>query len=206
VLYDISSPLSERLAVWPGDVPFRREIRCDHAAGDPYALSALHTTAHVGTHADAFRHLRNAAPTIDEMDLDYYIGPCQIIRVQVPSATAVNPSDLSDSIQAPRILLATGTYPDETRFTENFAALSVELVDWLIPQGVKLIGIDTPSVDLFRDDALPVHHRLAAARVAALEGLRLAHVPPGLYELIAPPLRIAGGDGSPVRAIVRSEP
>ena len=206
MLYDISSPLSESIAVWPGDTSFRREVSRDHGSGDGYALSSIHATVHAGTHADALRHMLAGAPTIDEMALDYYIGPCQVIHVEATPATAIRPGDLPDATGAPRVLLATGTYPDETRFTEDFAALSVELADRLISQGVRLIGIDTPSVDLFHGDGMAVHHRLATAGVATLEGLRLGHVPPGLYELIAPPLRIVGGDGSPVRAVLRTMP
>ena len=110
---------------------------------------------------------------------------------------------LSGPIQAPRVLLATGTYPDSEDFNEDFAALAPELVEDLHRQGVKLIGIDTPSVDLFDSKDLPSHRQFLKHDMAILEGLLLKDVPEGLYELIALPLKLVGFDASPVRAILR---
>ena len=105
-----------------------------------------------------------------------------------------------------RILLCTNTYPDPNRFQTDFAALAPALVDHLHERGVRLIGIDTPSVDLFDSQDLPAHRRFLACDMAILEGLVLAHVPPGRYELVALPLRLVGFDASPVRAILRTLP
>jgi arylformamidase len=107
-------------------------------------------------------------------------------------------------IEAPRVLLRTGTFPDPNRFTEDFAALAPELVDDLHARGVRLIGIDTPSVDLFDSTDLPAHRRFLEHDMAILEGLVLDAVPEGHYELIALPLRLVGFDASPVRAILRT--
>ena len=101
------------------------------------------------------------------------------------------------------MLLATGTYRDPDRFDSDFAALSVELVDRLHDQGVRTVGIDTPSVDLFDSKDLPAHKRILQYDMAILEGLVLKDVPEGVYELIALPLRLVGFDASPVRAILR---
>ena len=103
-------------------------------------------------------------------------------------------------VKAPRVLLKTGTYPDPNHFNEDFAALSPELVDYLASRGVELIGIDTPSVDLFADKALISHNAIARHDIAILEGVVLSHVEPGLFTLIALPLALAGCDASPVRA------
>jgi arylformamidase len=111
---------------------------------------------------------------------------------------------LPQSPGAPRVLLATGTYPDPDRFTQDFAALSPELVDHLHAEGVRLIGIDTPSVDPFASKELPSHRRFLAHDMAILEGLVLDGVSEGMYELIALPLRLTGFDASPVRAVLRS--
>jgi len=206
VLYEISTPISADLSVWPGDRAFRREITFDLGAGDPVTASAIHTTMHIGTHADAFSHVTPGGATIDQMPLDAYVGRCQVIRVDVPRAMAIRPDDLTEPIRTPRVLLATGTFPDPTRFNEDFAALSVELADALHAAEVRLVGIDTPGVDLFAATELPVHHRLAEHGIASIEGLRLDHVPAGEYELIALPLRLAGCDASPLRAVLRSLP
>ncbi|HEY1860761.1 MAG TPA: hypothetical protein VGG61_10425, partial [Gemmataceae bacterium] len=105
-----------------------------------------------------------------------------------------------------RVLFATGTFPDPERFNQDFAALSSELVLGLHEQGVKLIGIDTPSVDLFDSRELPSHQAFLRCDMAVLEGLVLRDVPVGLYELIALPLRLEGFDASPVRAVLKSLP
>ncbi|MBU0618438.1 MAG: cyclase family protein [Planctomycetes bacterium] len=206
VLYDISAPISSDLHVWPGDHAFRREITFDLSAGDPVTASAIRTTVHIGTHADALAHVVPGGAPIDQMPLDAYLGRCQVNRVDVARATAIRLADLTEPICTPRVLLATGTFPDPTRFNEDFAAMSVELADALHAAGARLVGIDTPGVDLFTATELPVHHRLAEHGIASIEGLRLDHVPPGEYELIALPLRLAGCDASPVRAVLRSVP
>ncbi len=115
----------------------------------------------------------------------------------------IGPADLPGPILAARLLLATGTFPDPTWFNVDFAALEPLLVDYLNRAGVRLVGVDTPSVDPFESKDLP-RTRLSAYDLAILEGLVLDGVPEGHYELIALPLRLAGFDASPVRAILRS--
>jgi len=205
MLYDISPPITEQLAVWPGDVPYRREVKLDLSAGDEVTLSTLHSTVHLGAHADAFAHIEADGATIEAIELERYIGPCHLLRLETPRGHAIRPADLPESPRAPRVLLATGTYPDPQRFNEDFAALSVELIDMLQAAGVRLVGLDTPSVDLLPDKDLPVHRHLARCGIATLEGLRLDHVPAGIYELIALPLRLVGCDASPVRAVLRTQ-
>lgn len=204
MIYDISPPISARLCVWPGDTPLTREVLGDIARGDAVTLSTLHATVHLGAHADAPNHIGCDAPAIHERSLDYYLGPCQVIRVSMPPGTPIMPADLKLPITAQRVLLATGSYPDPEHFNEDFAALSVELVESLHGQGVRLIGIDTPSVDLFESKDLPVHKMFLKYDMAFLEGLALQDVPEGKYELIALPLKLVGFDASPVRAILRS--
>jgi arylformamidase len=126
--------------------------------------------------------------------------------VDVAKGTRVPVTSVPDPLLAPRVLFATGTYPDPDRFNEDFAALEPDLVDALHTRGVRLVGIDTPSVDLFSSKDLPAHNRFLAHDMAILEGLVLRNVPEGVYELIALPLRLLGFDASPVRAVLRSLP
>lgn len=107
-------------------------------------------------------------------------------------------------VKAERFLLATGTFPDPEEFNTYFAAYDPAFIDWLHERGVRLIGIDTPSIDLFDSKDLPSHKMVLKHDMAILEGLRLDQVPDGLYELIALPLKLVGFDASPVRAILRS--
>jgi arylformamidase len=201
MIYDISPPLTAKLAVWPGDVPLSRKVLCH---GDPVTLSALRATAHLGAHADAPCHYGRGAASIDQCPLDWYLGPCQVMRVKVARGQCVNPEMLPHTIEAPRVLIATDTYLDPDQFDEDFAALAPELIKHLKTNGVVLVGIDTPSVDVFAAKDLPTHHACLEHGVAILEGLVLREVPAGLYELIALPLKLVGFDGSPVRAVLRT--
>ena len=136
--------------------------------------------------------------------LDVFIGPCLLVDVRT-ERTAILPNDLEgvDLEGAERILFRTRDENDRTRFPENFTSLTPELVHFLADRGIVLIGLDTPSVDHFDSKELPSHKALFERRVANLESLQLTGVPAGRYELIALPLRLAGRDASPVRAILR---
>jgi arylformamidase len=202
MIYDISPPLSPRLAVWPGDTPLSRQVLLDVARGDNITLSTLRATAHLGAHADAPNHY-GAGPGIDGRALETYLGPCEVVRVGAARGARLTPAMLPGPVRAPRVLLATGTFPDPEHFNDDFAALGVELVLHLHGQGVRLVGVDTPSVDLFHSKDLEAHHALGRCDMAILEGLVLRDVPAGLYELIALPLRLEGFDASPVRAVLR---
>lgn len=204
MIWDISPAISTALAVWPGDTPPSREVLLDMKAGANLTLSTLRGTVHLGAHADAPSHYGRDAASIDEAPLDLYLGRCRVVHVPSPPGSRLPASSLPDPVGAERLLIATGTYPDPERFREDFAALSPELVDEAFRRGVRLIGIDTPSVDLFHDKALEAHQRFLANDMAILEGLVLDGVPAGFYELVALPLRLVGFDASPVRAILRS--
>jgi arylformamidase len=205
MIYDITPPITERLKVWPGDTPPAREVLCDLRRGDNITLSTLRATVHLGAHADAPSHYGAGAPAIHVRSLDYYLGPCQVMHIAAARSTRITPEMLPQPIRAPRLLIATGTFPDPEQFNTDFAALSPELVRWLHEQGVRLVGIDTPSVDLFDSKDLPSHQMFLRCDMAILEGLVLRDVPEGTYELIALPLRLVGFDASPVRAILKAQ-
>ncbi len=199
---DISPPITERIAVWPGDAPFRRKVALRIADGSNIDLSAIETTVHLGAHADAPSHYVAGGDDIARRPLELYYGPCQVVRVDVARGERVLPAHLRDEVRAPRVLLRTGTFPDPTAWNSDFASLSPALIDHLAARGVVLVGIDTPSVDPFDDKVLETHQALARHGVANLEGLVLDHVPPGVYTLIALPLPLVGADASPVRAVL----
>ncbi len=202
-LYDITPTVSARLAVWPGDTEASREVLLDMRAGANLTLSTLHATVHLGAHADAPSHYGASAPSIETRSLSLYLGPCQVVRVAVARGARIPVSALPARLLAERVLFATGTYPHPESFNDDFAALTVESIDGLHRGGVRLVGIDTPSVDLFDSKDLPAHRRCLAHDMAILEGIVLDGVPEGLYELIALPLKLEGFDASPLRAILR---
>ena len=205
-IYDISPPISPNLKVWPGDTPPSREVLLDMKRGANITLSTLRASVHLGAHADGPNHYGTDAPAIDERSLDYYLGPCQVIRADVRRGERVASKHLKQAISQPRVLLVTGAFPDPTNWNNDFAAIDPALVDDLHGRGVITIGIDTPSVDLFDSKDLPAHARFLANDMAILEGLVLKDVPEGIYELIALPLPLVGFDASPVRAVLRSLP
>lgn len=205
MIYDISPPIIDSLAVFPGDTAPTREVLLDMHKGDPLTLSTLRTTVHVGAHVDAPSHYGTDAPTIDQIDLQHCIGPCQVLRIACRRGSLLTPAAIQTEITTPRVLLATGTYPDPSTFNTDFAALSPELVGWLAGKGVKLVGVDTPSVDPADSKDLPAHKAFLKNEMYILEGLVLDGVSEGRYELIALPLKLNGFDASPVRAILREE-
>lgn len=198
---DISPLVSVRSAVFPGDKPFERHVLLSLDKGDNLDLSAIHTTVHVGAHADAPSHYKKGGAGIGERSLHYYIGPCQVISVSLPRGQRIRRQDVG-KVTAPRVLLRTGSFPDPERWNADFNALSPELVDALASEGVILIGIDTPSIDPADDKVLLSHNTIAKHDLAVLEGIVLAHVQDGTYTLVALPLKIEGADASPVRAVL----
>jgi arylformamidase len=204
MIYDISPPITESLKVWPGDVPPSREVIGEMGRGGSRTNSILHATVHLGAHIDAPSHFSPEGLSIDQVELDPFIGPCQVIRVETACRERLLPGMLKTPVVTQRVLFATGTYPDPNEFNDDFAGLSPKLIDWLHDKGVKLVGIDTPSIDVFAANDLPSHRAALEHKMAILEGLLLDQVPEGMYELIALPLRLVGFDASPVRAVLRT--
>jgi arylformamidase len=201
-IVDISPLVSPRLGVWPGDVPYSAEWALQIAQGANIDLSAIRATVHLGAHADAPRHYAGGAPGIHARELERYYGPCQVMEAAVPRGGRVRPRDLKEAVTAERVLFKTGSFPDPELWNADFAALSAELIEYLWRSGVHLVGIDTPSIDPQEDKVLESHNAIAARDMAILEGLDLTDVQPGLYTLIAFPLKLEHADASPVRAVL----
>lgn len=206
MIFDITPPISPALAVFPGDTPPSREVLLDIDRGDHITLSTLRTTVHVGAHLDAPSHYGSGGETIEAIDLQRVVGECQVIAVEVARGERVGVGEWVEQVDTPRVLLATGTFPDPLNWNEDFAGLEPELVEALADRGVTLIGIDTPSVDPSTSKDLPAHATFFRRGVLILEGLVLNAVPAGRYDLTALPLKLTGFDASPVRAILRSLP
>lgn len=201
---DISPILRASIAVFPGDTPFERNVNMSFKQGEHLDLSDMRTTLHVGAHTDAPSHYHSEGKTIEHRDLSQYLGPCQVIEV-TGKPSRIKPEDVKDKILAPRILFKTNSFPNPDHWNDDFSALSPELIYFLKLNHVVLVGIDTPSVDPANDKSLVSHKAIYDSDMAILEGIILTHVIPGIYQLIALPLRIEGADASPVRAILISE-
>lgn len=202
VIIDISPEIHSGIGVFPGDVPFSRSESMAFKKGHHLDLSSVTTTLHLGAHADSTSHYSAEGQGIETKNLEVYYGPVQVIRIDVARNSRIRREQIKESIQAERVLFCTGTFPDPDQWNSDFAGFTPEVIDWLSSQGVKLVGIDTPSVDLEQSKDLPAHQALLRNKISVLEGLILSHVKPGLYTLIALPLKIRGGDASPVRAVL----
>ena len=199
---DISPLLHSKSAVFPGDTVFTHTVNMSMKAGDNLDLSDIKTTLHIGAHADAPSHYHQEGETIEQRKLSLYMGAAQVIEVILPRGARIGINDLTAQVKAPRVLFKTHSFPNPDEWNEDFNSLTPELIEHLHSLGVVLVGIDTPSVDPATDKELPSHHALYKTNMAVLEGLVLSHVSVGVYDLIALPLKIAGADASPVRAIL----
>lgn len=205
-IIDISRLLNADTAVWPGDTRFQKVTQAALARGDSVNLTTLTLSAHTGSHIDAPLHYAADGQATDVLDLNPYWGPAQVVTV-FQDAGPLYPGDLGHARigAAPRLLIrsvASRLAPDE--FPQAFVYPTAELVEFLQELGVILLGSDTPSMDAVDSKTLPGHHALDRAGIAILEGLDLTNAPDGLYDFVALPLKIAGGDGSPVRAALRT--
>ncbi len=202
MILDITPLLSSRIAVWPGDVPFSRTPGLEISEGANIDLSSITTTLHLGAHADAPSHYLSGGRGMADVALHPYVGLCQVVHVSLPRGERIFPRHLKDEITAPRVLFRTGSYPNPDLFNQDFNSLSPELIEHLHALNVVLVGLDTPSVDPFDSKILESHQALARTGMRNLEGLVLDHVEPGIYTLLALPLKLEGADASPVRAVL----
>jgi arylformamidase len=203
---DISVPLASGIAHWPGDPEPSFERISEIAQGAAANVTMCRMTAHTGTHMDAPCHFLDGQDGIDRFPLSLAVGPARVIAV--PGAAIVGRAQLeSKNIQpGERLLFKTrnsGRRWDDQDFETGFVALDASGARFLVERGVSLVGVDYLSVGLFQGDGVETHHVLLGGGVWILEGLNLSAVMEGEYELVCLPLRIAGCDGSPARAILR---
>lgn len=202
--YDISRPLHDATAHWPGDEPFHLESTMKITDGKSVNLSKISLSPHNGTHADAPYHCDDAGARMDEVPVERYVGPARVVALEGRSLITMADVQALDLNGVERLLVRTGSYPDYTRFNLAFTAFAADAIEYLAAAGVRLIGTDAHSMDPLTSHDLPAHHACGRTGMLILENLDLSAVPPGDYELIALPLRLVGGDGSPIRAVLRS--
>ena len=204
-LWDISQTLRPGLPVWPGDTAFSSASRWSIGeGGSPVNVARFETSTHAGTHADAPLHYDPAGQGADALDLAAYIGPCRVVDARGAGAVITREVLARRLVDPPpRVLLRTYDAFPHAAWDSDFTAVSAGAIDWLASLGVVLIGVDAPSLDPETSKTMSAHHAVRAHGLRILEGLVLDAVPPGDYELIALPLKLAGLDSSPVRAVLR---
>jgi arylformamidase len=202
-IYDISQTLREGMAVFPGDQEFRPHWTMQLRKGDGCNLSAVTMSLHTGTHLDAPFHFDESGSDITAVPLRQYIGPARVVAMNVQECITRAELERLNWDGVERVLFKTrSSNLPEDQFNTAFVYLAKDGADFLVQRGLLLVGIDTPSVDAYASTTPHAHKSLLGHRVAILEGTRLAHVPDGDYELICLPLKFAGLEGSPVRAIL----
>jgi len=208
-ILDISLPVSPSLPVWPGDPAIMLEQISSMASGAEYNLTKLNSSVHIGTHVDAPLHFLSDGRSVDQLPLDVLTGLCYV--VQLPDGVDAITAEVLDGIPlaegTTRILFGTrnshGWASGETEFQPNFVAITEDGAEWLVARGVQLVGVDYLSVAPY-EDAVPTHRVLLQAGVVIVEGLNLSQVPRGFYDLYCLPLKLAGVEGAPARAILVS--
>lgn len=204
-IWDISPPVSSTSPVFPGDTPYSQDWTWQLSDQCPVNVSSVHMSPHVGAHADAPLHYKADATSAGLMDLHAFIGPCRVIHA-IGCHDLIQPNHIEHALLyvPPRILVRTYKNEIPTTWQNSFAAFAPETIDLLHAHGVRLIGIDTPSIDPSSSKTLDSHKRILSYDMRVLESLDLCAVDAGDYELIALPLKLIEADASPVRAILRS--
>jgi arylformamidase len=210
-IYDISVPISNELPTWPGDPSVQLTVWRSLSAYDAANVSMLNFGAHTGTHVDAPAHFIDGAAKIESLSLDVLIGPAQVI--EAPDDLRVINEEFVLAHCAPdttRVLFKTRNSAfwseSEPVFHTDFTYLDLNAAQRLVEQGIKLVGIDYLSIEKYDSPNHETHLALLSYGVVILEGLNLADVPGGNYELICLPLRLrtSKGDGAPARVVLRS--
>jgi len=213
-IWDISRTLSNDLAEWPGDEPCCFRLTRQKAKGESVNLGAISMSVHNGTHADAHFHFDTNGESIEKAPLETYLGRATVVDLAQAFLDSkekhlITIEDLRPSAEAiaatSRVLVKTGRWSDSAVFPNQIPVIAADVPAWLQKNGVKLLGMDLPSVDEIDSKSLQNHHALARAGIAIVESLDLSDVASGIYQFAAPPLKIAGGDGAPMRAILWRE-
>jgi len=207
-IIDITVPLQSDMPTWPGSlgIQLTRTMRLE--AGDSSNVSRLDCDVHMGTHVDAPRHLLESGSTVEQLPLDIMVGPSFV--AYLPKVANITSSDLANlnlPFGTKRLLLRTRNSEqwaaETTKFKKDYVALTDKAAQWVVDQKISLIGVDYLSVQRYEDNTL-THQILLEAGIVILEGLNLADVAPGTYELICLPLKLVDAEGAPARAVLRS--
>jgi arylformamidase len=210
-IYDITVPLTNEMPTYPGDAGVEIRDWFSLANGDSANVTQLNFGAHTGTHVDAPAHFIEGAPKSETLPLEILIGKARVVEVpeshlSIDKAFVVEHCEPATS----RVLFKTRNSSfwsyESSKFRDDFTYLELPAAEYLIKQGLKLVGIDYLSIEQFGQKQHPTHLALLSKGLVIVEGLNLANVPAGIYELICLPLRIRGGkgDGAPARAVLRT--
>lgn len=206
-IYDISLTISPNLPTWPDDPPLQLERFESMEKGGHNNITKISSSVHLGTHVDAPYHFLKDGSTVEQLPLEVLTGPCYVVQlpdgVEAITADVLDRTEITPEMQ--RILFGTRNSHlwarGESQFQTDFVAITQDGAEWLVERGVQLVGVDYLSVAPY-GDSIPTHTILLEAGVVVVEGLDLSDVMRGFYDLYCLPLKIAGCDGAPARAIL----
>lgn len=204
---DISVPLYTGMVHWPDNPPVEIVRTASMDAGDPCNVSRLSMGAHTGTHMDAPLHFLRGGKSIDMMPIEATVGPARVLPISDPQAIKVDELEAYAIQPGERLLFKTSNSTrawQSATFYEDFVYISREAAQYLAEKRVQTVGVDYLSVGGYRIDGPETHQALLSAGIWIIEGLNLAMVESGSYELICLPLKMIGADGAPARAVLRS--
>ncbi|MBS1808860.1 MAG: cyclase family protein [Acidobacteria bacterium] len=206
-IYDITVPFSVELPVYPGDPTVQISQVASLAAGDICTVSHLSFGSHTGTHVDPPAHFIAGKATLDQLPLEILIGKARVVDVGEISAIDVATLEAANLAGVERVLFKTRNsqlwQQGAHEFERSFVYLETDAAERLVNLGVKLVGIDYLSIEKFNFDQPTTHYALLSKDVVVVEGLNLAEVAAGDYELICLPMKIKNGDGGPARVVLR---
>lgn len=199
---DVSIPLREGMKVWPGHPPFSHTPMRRIAQGDRCNMSMLSLSTHIGTHVDAPWHFEDDGKRLDEMDPSIFFGDALLI--DLPEVDAIKAEHLGETPLPPRVLFKTrnSDRPLDAPFDEDFVAIDPDAAYRLVQDGVRLVGVDAPSIAPFRQESQETHHALLGNDTLIIEALRLGGLSAGVYPFIVLPLALSDADGAPCRAFI----
>ena len=215
---DISVPMSDGMVHWPGDPECHVSLHVklgDPMPGQPGQtipcnLTKLALSAHTGTHMDSPRHFVRDGRTMESMPLDAVMGPCRVIELKHRSMITVEELKPHKLKRGERVLFKTRNSTKSwamaktAKFDENFIYIPAATATYLVQRGVQTVGVDYLSVGGYQKDGVECHQIMLGAEIWIIEGLNLAKIKPGKYELACLPLKIVGADGAPARAVLRA--
>jgi arylformamidase len=199
-------PVTAGMVAWPGDPPVRIEAAQSIERGDEANVTHLDMGAHTGTHMDALVHFIDGAAGIDSMPLEATIGPARVIALEATGAISAEELRHHEPAAGERVLIKTHNSArpwDREPFKEDFVHLAPDAAAYLAERGIRTVGVDYLSVGGYRGGSAETHRALLGAGIWIIEGLYLGGVAPGPYELVCLPIRLAGADGAPARALLR---
>jgi arylformamidase len=202
----VSIPVRNGMVHWPGDPECKMHQVLDQRNGDICTLTHIDMSAHTGTHMDAPRHFLQGAATIEQMPIEATIGRARVISISDPVAIRRPELEQHDLQPGERILIKTANSAkcwNSDAFDEDYVFIAADAAAYMAERRIRTIGVDYLSVGGFKQDMVETHQTILGAEIWIIEGLNLSAVEPGAYELVCLPLRLAGADGSPARAVLR---